>query len=369
MSAHKFILERSLLRPADIILTRDKTFVSLGVQLGTLGRYSHAALYVGGTAIEATLDGVFSKNPQRMIFDRSTDVLVLRAKKDLSSDEARIICSYAQSKVGSLYALNEAITIKARSLLNHKDSKQQFCSRLVAMSFQHANFDLVNLRHPAFCSPRQISKCLAFRRVTGIVRPAHPAEVRFANTEDPAQTNFRQIYQWLNQTRALVNADPNLAEKWDIQTQNDVNDFLQAHPKHDQEVSAFVAESGYLEFYKIEEQHNPYRYSTELFWFHLEHAEDAEEFLDSEIEKERDLIYRHTTMLEIFCELLERNSLIFFKQHVDLYTNLVADIATRISVIRIALLRCEIDVDDIDFLLEVLKQMVDKGEKLLAQKN
>jgi hypothetical protein len=369
MSAQKFILERSLLQPADIILTRDKTLVSLGVQLGTIGRYSHAALYVGGTAIEATLEGVFSKNPQRMIFDRSTDVLILRAKKNISSDEARIICSYAQSKVGSLYALNEAITMKARSFLNHKDSKQQFCSRLVAVSFQHANFDLVNLRHPAFCTPRQISSCLAFRRVTGIVRPAHPEEVRFANTEDPAQTNFRQIYQWLNKTRALVNADPSLAEKWDIQTQNDVNDFLLAHPEYDKEVSTSVAESGYLDFYKIEEQRNPYRYNADLFWFHLAHAEDAEEFLDSEIDKERDLIHRHTTMQEAFCKLIEKNDLLFFRQHIDLYTNLVSDIAARVKVIRTTLLRCDLDVDDFDFLLEVLSQMIHKGRNLLAQKN
>jgi hypothetical protein len=331
-----------------------------------MSRYSHAALYVGGTAIEATLEGVFSKNPQRMIFEKSTDVLVLRVKRPLSIEEARVICSYAQSKVGSLYALNEAITVRARSLLNHQETKQQFCSRLVALSFKHANFDLANIRNAAFCTPRQLSLCKAFQPVIGIVRPAREAEIHFANTEDPARENLRQIYDWLDKVRELVTQDQALAKNWDIQAQNDVNDFLLAHPEHDEAVSNFVDQSGYLEFYKIEAKQNSYRYNPELFMFHLAHAEDQEEFLDSEIDKERELVYRYASMQEEFCKLFKKSGLRFFKQHVELYTNLVSEIVIRMGIIRDTLIHLDMEDDNINILLDTLNKMVNNGKSLIS---
>jgi hypothetical protein len=60
----KYILERSLLQRGDIILTAESELVSKGVRLSTLSKYSHAALWVGGTMIEAVRPGVFSKNAQ-----------------------------------------------------------------------------------------------------------------------------------------------------------------------------------------------------------------------------------------------------------------------------------------------------------------
>lgn len=369
MPAQKFILERSLLRPADIILSRDKTFISLGVQLGTMGRYSHAALYVGGTAIEATIDGVFSKNPQRMIFNKPTDVLVLRAKKTLLPHEAHVICANAQDKVGSLYALNEAITLKARSLLRRENSKQQFCSRLVAMAFDDAGFDLINLRHPPFCTPRQLSLCKAFWPVKGIVRPAEHEEVEFAHTPDPARENQRQMYEWLDKTRELVKRSPELAGTWDIQTQKDVNEFLVSNPKYDKEISRFAEDSGYLQFYKIEQTQNPFRYNAGLFIFHLSHADEPDEFLDAEIDKEKELVRRYTQMQEIYCQLFQKTGLMYFRQHLVLYTDLVSDIAVRISVIRDVLLKLGLDPEPMPQLLEVLGLMVKAGRKLVVDED
>ncbi len=49
MSVRKYILERSILQPADIILTGDKGWVSLSVRAATVSRYSHAAIYVEHT--------------------------------------------------------------------------------------------------------------------------------------------------------------------------------------------------------------------------------------------------------------------------------------------------------------------------------
>ena len=110
---NKYILKIPLLKKGDIILTSDNTKISKGIRLSTLSRYSHASIWVGGTLIEATRDGVFSKNPQRLLFDRPCDCMVLRSKKAINETDINNICDFARSKVGSLYALDEAILISA----------------------------------------------------------------------------------------------------------------------------------------------------------------------------------------------------------------------------------------------------------------
>lgn len=57
-----FILEHTLLQPGDIILERGYERHSEIICKQTKSHYSHAMICVGGTIIEATLDGgVFSR--------------------------------------------------------------------------------------------------------------------------------------------------------------------------------------------------------------------------------------------------------------------------------------------------------------------
>lgn len=75
----KYILNISGLQAGDIILTGGKEIASLSVRAFTASRYSHAALFVGDTTIEATLEGVFSTNPQRTLNAFfSTDQMMLQ---------------------------------------------------------------------------------------------------------------------------------------------------------------------------------------------------------------------------------------------------------------------------------------------------
>lgn len=371
MSARKYILERSLLQPADIILTGDKGGVSLSVRAATISRYSHAAIYVGGTTIEATMAGVFSKNPQRLIFDRPTDVLVLRAKRTLSEPEARVICSFAQSKVGSLYALNEAITIKLRTLLRHKDTNQQFCSRLVAKSYEHAKFDLANLRNPAFCTPNQLALCKAFEPVKGLVRPASEAEIAFAESDDPAQENLRRLYDWLNKVRDLVNQKKELHEKWDIQSQHEVDAFLLTHPEYDIQISNFVEDSGYLDFYTIDSRQNPYRYKVELFMDLLSQIDEPGEFIDDELSKEISIFQRFATMQNYFAEQYKTKKLKFFKLQIQLYSNMLSEILLRVSVVRDALIQLGLveEAESLEASIDAVASVVREGHEALKGAN
>ncbi len=195
MNTEKYIIDYSKLEACDIILTAETSTTSKLIRGMTWGKYSHAAIYVGGTTIEATLKGVFSKNPQRLVFEGENQVAIFRSRRALTEVEIRKICEYARGQVGSLYALPEAIAIRGRSLLKMPETRKQFCSRLVAKSYEAAGYDLANLRHPAYCTPKQLGLCKSFYQVQNIIRRASDGEVLFANSPDPGVRAKHHLFE------------------------------------------------------------------------------------------------------------------------------------------------------------------------------
>ncbi|MEI8625003.1 YiiX/YebB-like N1pC/P60 family cysteine hydrolase [Pseudoalteromonas sp. B137] len=327
-----FILDRTLLQPGDIILTGDKSLTSIGVKISTFSRYSHAAIYVGDTTIEATLKGVFSKNVQRIIGKSETDIAVYRSKQKLSENEIEKICSYARSNVGSLYALDEAITMRIKSTLKLDKTKRQFCSRLVAESYAYIEYDFINLRNPSYCSPRQLSLCKAFDKVDGILRKATPEEIEFSQTDDPNNENLRRTFEWLNNVRNMTKTEAKLRGV-DIQTINDVNDFLMLYPEYDTKVAGYMKASGYLEHYNEDTKRNPHRYNEQLFFWAMIQQNDLQKFLDFELDKEPGMFKRFTAMLDAYVNFLKQKNLEYFRLHVRLYINLLTGVYVRLNVI------------------------------------
>lgn len=327
-----FILERDLLQPGDIILTGDKSLTSIGVKISTFSRYSHAAIYVEDTMIEATLKGVFSKNTQRIIGKSETDIAVYRSKKKLSEKEIDMICAYARSHVGSLYALDEAIMMRLKSALKLEKTKRQFCSRLVAESYAHIGYDFINLRNPSYCTPRQLSLCKAFDKVDGVLRKATPEEIEFSQTVDPNDENHRRTYEWLNNVRNMTKTEDRF-QGVDIQSINDVNEFLISYPECDTRVAAFMKASGYLEHYNEDTKINPHRYNEQLFIFAMTQLHDIQGFLDFELSKESGMFKKFTYMLNAYINLLRQNNLECFRLHLRLYINLLTGVYVRLNVI------------------------------------
>jgi hypothetical protein len=365
----KYILNIPSLQPGDIVLTREKTLTSIGIQTLTACRYSHAAIYVGKTTIEATLEGVFSKNPQRLLFDKVDDVAIFRSKNKLTESEISAICSYARSKTGSLYALDEAITIRVRSTLKLDSSSRQFCSRLVAESYRFAGVDLKNLRNPTYCTPRQLSLCKAFYKVDGVVREASAAEVNFANSYDPTYENQKQTYQWLNKVRALVKSKENL-KHIDIQTINDVDDFLISHPEFDEEIAQFMKDSGYLDFYNHDTKQNPYRYNEQLFLITMQSQPDYYQFLEQELDKEPDMLNVFANVLDAHIRHVNSINLECFRLHLQLYINLITGIYARLEIIK----KAAKYINDIEFFGDIQKlqdmvgYIITTGQKCLKSK-
>lgn len=363
-----FILDRALLQPGDIILTGDKSLTSIGVKISTFSRYSHAAIYVGGTAIEATLKGVFSKNVQRIIGKSETDIAVYRSKQKLSEDEIEKVCSYARSKVGSLYALDEAITMRIKSTLKLDKTKRQFCSRLVAESYAYIGYDFINLRAPSYCSPRQLSLCKAFEKVDGTLRKATPEEIQFSQTDDPNNENLRRTFEWLNDVRNMIKSEDKL-QGVDIQTINDVDNFLTSHPEYDNKVAGYMKASGYLEHYNEDTKRNQYRYNEQLFFGVMTQQNDLQKFLDFELDKEPEMFKRFTTMLAAYVNFLKQKNLEYFRLHVRLYINLLTGVYVRLNVIGASIQRTgdNESFEEIKKLAALVKQKLTSAESVLEE--
>lgn len=335
MKENKYIIDHPLLKHCDVILTADATVAGKGIRLATLGKYSHAAIFVGGTAIEATLKGVFSKNPQRMLFNKEDQVAVFRSKARLTEKQIKDICEYAQSQTGTLYALPEVLAIRPRSALRLQETRKQFCSRLVAKAFAAADCHLAGISNPAYCTPKQLAKCPSFRKVEGIVRKATEAEVAFAETPDPNIEHLEQTFEWLNRVRDLVKRE-SVAAGVDVQSINDVGEFLLKYPQYDRTVSAFVEDSGYLDFFKIDKTANPHRYSAPLFQLIMLQQPDPLAFIERELDKEPDIFIRYANNLEGYLQKVRKLRLQFFLLHIQLYVNLIKTVHVRMSVLRAA---------------------------------
>lgn len=332
--AKKYILEREALQPADIILTADHSLTSKSVRLATKGKYSHAAIWCDGTLIEATLDGVYSKNPQRLLADSEEHLAVYRSKIPLSPSMADDICYYARSKVGSLYSITDAILISPKRLLDIKSSNGQFCSRLVAMAYHSVGYNLCNLRNPEFCTPNQLALCKAFTQVPNMLRLASVAEVKFANTEDPGRKLRIETYKWLNPTRDLINSSDLGLARNSIQTINDVYEVIYQHPELEQSVNSYRYDTEYLTFYPHDRTVNPYRYNEFMM---LERGKRVEGGIVSLLQQEFNIVeqealrYVHCAIL--LCEYYSAKPIRFFYDELKLYRNVLNEVLDWLTVI------------------------------------
>lgn len=252
----KYVLNEERLEPLDIILTKDKNLISKGIRLVTQGDYSHALIYMSSfSAIEATRDGrVFSENIQRLIFDRLDTCKVLRYKGQLTEKQRGRIGYYARSQVTTLYSIKEAVRVKA---LGKKDvsamERTQFCSRLVAQAYSFAGIDLTH--NSDYCSPQDLNNSELLFEVKGVLRETTEWDLNFASTPSPIKENARELYAWLDKVAILAKREEKI-----ILNQTDAENFLQEFPEYDDEICTYILDTNYLNFYKRDEEINPFRY-------------------------------------------------------------------------------------------------------------
>lgn len=248
-----YIIPINELEKGDILLTSENSATSKAVRKSTGSDFSHAILYVGsGSYIHSDANGVHSGNLQRLLFDDAKNVTVLRVM--CNPEIISYACLFARSKIGTKYSVKSAVNSKLKISRNANENRQ-FCSRLVAQAFECAGVELVE--NASFCTPQEILESESTLEVTGRVRKATNEEIEMANSENPIAKQSAITNEILLKVRQLT--------KQDIQTFEQITQYVIDNPEHDKEISKIYEESGYLTMWEYEIIKNAWRYDGRIF--------------------------------------------------------------------------------------------------------
>lgn len=259
-----YILELKHLLPGDIILTREepegKSFKELKAKLQSRtirnrikGNYSHVMLYVGsGSYIHSNTNGVHAGSLNRCIFNSPSDVKVLRSAATPLDISNAII--FARNQVGKEYDVFEAVgSVFPR--FKGKDNRQ-FCSRLVAQSFDFANVPLT--KKPNQATPACVEFSPIVHKPFYMVRTPEPEEQKILDEGSFYLSEQNRITNELLRTAREIT-------KQDIQTPEDLIQTAFRNQKFDSGLAEVINKTGYLNLYENEISKNLYRYDIHAF--------------------------------------------------------------------------------------------------------
>ncbi|NMZ61657.1 hypothetical protein [Pseudomonas nitroreducens] len=246
------------LMPGDIILSKNSSKQSIGIQKATASNYSHAMLYTEKTIVHADGGGVFTTNPQRKLFLMGESAVFRPI--NITPQQSLMACQFALNLSGSIYSIPEAI--RAASLHGTDQrarSNAQFCSRLVAQAYSSVGLELVS--NPDYCHPGQFENNPHLHLVGNAIRPALPGEIKISETPDTVAIHQQHTFDWLKKTVKLAKKQANV----EIMTIVDAINFAISHPKFNSTIASYIKKSQYLEDYMLDKIANPHRYDTATF--------------------------------------------------------------------------------------------------------
>ncbi|MCI5122910.1 MAG: hypothetical protein D3925_00145 [Candidatus Electrothrix sp. AR5] len=271
------------LQKGDIVLTTSTAKKPSGV-IRTVSRsdISHAMICVAyGSVIDSTGEGVQARNIQKMIYDDSSPIYILRPKEILPETVIIEVVNFARSQIGTRYSKSEAALSVFPKLIK-KGGRKQFCSRMVAKAYSSVGINLVD--NPDYCTPEDIKKSEQLEFVA-------PSFI-LVNKEDVDDTTegFRDV------TNKLLVKLRDLDEK--IESLNDVHDLVVQRPDLDANIAQSLRDSGFLEYWRIEVLRFPWRYDPDriVHYYHSLDLEDTKKlfaYCDSVIKSDQNGDFDH----------------------------------------------------------------------------
>jgi hypothetical protein len=245
-------LNETALQIGDIILTTTTDFLSKGIRKVTGSDISHALVYVEShSVIDATGDGVHSRNTQRLFWEDECAVHVLRLAEGLDATQSRHIVNYVRGRIGTRYSKIEA----ARSVLGGErhPNRRQFCSRLVSQAYASAGLNLVAT--PNYCTPEQLKNSPRLIAVYGAVRNVSDEEIKLWEGIHDTPQSMRDATNALLSGARVKNAH--------IEDVNDIDHHLQVTPGDDLYFADLYERSGYLTVWVAEREKNRWQYDLQ----------------------------------------------------------------------------------------------------------
>lgn len=315
----KYKYNISNLEAGDIIFERYHDSESDLIAEKTGGQYTHVGLYVGASSvIEATTEIVTASNLSRNLFESDSDVCVMRVKDDYKSDEIiQSAVNYTRLKVGTEYSKNELIYAYLQKY-DRSNANRQVCSRLVACAFAAGGLKIVE--NPAFCSPQQILESELLQPVQNVIVEASEEDEEVASTPSALVDQLESISTMLSRAREISGED--------IQTIEQLTEYVMNHPKHDKAINRVVIESGYLDLWKLDKEYHPFQYDETLF--RERYKNKAKIAASQVIEALKDNHARFSLNLVGLKQLPpEHRELDYIKTQIELYETLLKDLEDR----------------------------------------
>jgi len=314
-----YLIPINELEKGDILLTSENSATSKTVRKATGSNFSHAILYVGaGSYIHSDADGVHSGNLQRLLLDSAENIIVLRV--ECNHEILNQACMFARSKIGTKYSIKSAVNAKLK-VSKKENENRQFCSRLVAQAYEYAGAKLVD--NSSFCTPQEILESEDAKVISAKVRKATSEEINFAKSENPLERQLSITNEILSKIRVLTGQD--------IQTLEQITQYVMETPEHDGDIAKIYKESGYLTMWSHETMKNAWRYNGRLF---INLPLPKNELVDKAIfernsAEERLKLYKNN--LEQYFYINETHKLEYSKIHFELYKKLVENTLDNIN--------------------------------------
>lgn len=317
-----YLLDREKLQIGDIFLTTQKHPVSKAIRVFSMSNFSHAILYVGdGSYIHSDGDGVHSGNVQRLLFNAHSHVQVLRMRNDIDRELVSAACAFARREVGKQYSVKDAISTK-NPLSNKNDSNRQFCSRLVAQSYESIGLKIV--KNSSFCTPQELDSSEFTIRIGDCLKEASNAEEEFANSESPLEKQAHITNLIFGKIRGLTGED--------IQTFEQLMNYLLVDPKYDKQITNIIQDSGYLLLWQHEIDANPWRYNQEAFMDIPVTKRELRDLAFKELDSAKNTRARYVLMYEQFMHVFQAKRLQYALINIMLYRTLIELTDKRISI-------------------------------------
>lgn len=319
-----YLLDMDKLEIGDIILTSYNSTESKRIQRILGSQYSHALLYVArGSCIESFEAGVHSENIQRMLFDGTENICILRPKNKDNINEA---VRQARSKIAVTYSNSEAIKVKSKRYSDNPNENDLYCTKLIAKAYEKANYPLIE--NSDYVSFHDLVESDKLEKISNILRKAFDEEIVFANSKNPVEKQTRITKKIYDDIRAL---DIKCST---VQNEEDISNLLEKFPHFDEKISKIFEDSDYYTMWNENRKKNAHYYDIKKFlelWKNYSfNMQFLYEFLALTKSSKENLI-RYEQELFIYNKLNQKCNLLFFKQQINLYENLIQIILKQID--------------------------------------
>lgn len=340
-----YFLNTYKLQPGDVILERGTGIHSEMIVKKTKGNFSHAMIYVGGTIIEATVQGgVYSRVPNRVYVHDLEHLLVLRPKKNLTSKETQDLCTYARNLSGSAYSIREAIIAGSNHKPEYTLTRSQFCSRLVAQAYAKIGVNIS--QNIDYCSPADIEKSTFFNKLNGMVHQGQQDEIDFVNKGGTHADHAKRAVKWVRKAKKILFKNnihtiicPQTSAQIKISTINDIYfAVLQNEDKSeiDKEIASAMLELGYNLAPFDDQKYNPYRYSYSNFCevYRSIRPQEALNCINKEFKRDaRELMHRVDNFVQSYSTFKQHKNMNVFRVDFEINLNMIKKLKSRLDIL------------------------------------